>query len=331
MKKPFLPFLLCVAFSCAWGQNAQHADKASTPTGNAQASTPEISDATIVAKINGKDLSAGEVRAMMAQYPPEIRRSFAQNPVRMLNYVLMVQSLAAQARANGLDKKPELMNGLEFTRLNSLAQAELARYRESYHPSSAEEQKFYDEHSDRWMEAKFKAIYVSFQNEPAHAAQALTAEEAAREAALKSAAAQASTDPQKRTEAEAKARAEEIIKQLSGGADFAKLAAEYSDDKASAAKGGDFGTAGKYSPYPEVLKKALFALKPGQVSEAVRQPNGYYILRLEPFSKQPLSEVQSTIAQELARDHFNDWVKSIEARYNIDIVDPQYFAARPSR
>lgn len=333
MTKLVLPLLLSATVLCARGQDTPDAAHASKAAGNAQPDAQQATpDGTIVAKLkNGKEYTAGEIRSLIAQYPAQVQRSFAQNPVRTLNTILMMKSLAAQARADGLDKKHEFTSGAEFNRLNALAQAELARYRESYRPSPEEKQKFYEDHSDRWEEAKFKAIYVSFSNAPAPPAKPLNAEEAAKAAATRAASIESSSNSGQRTEAEAKARVDGIEKQLTAGAGFAKLAGEFSDDKTSAAKGGDFGTAGRYSPYPEALKKALFALKPGQVSEALREPGGYYILKLESISKLPLSEVQSTIEQELLRDHYNDWVKSIQARYNVDVLDAQYFAGHPPR
>jgi parvulin-like peptidyl-prolyl isomerase len=144
-------------------------------------------------------------------------------------------------------------------------------------------------------------------------------------------AAGAARSSKQRSEADAKARAENIYQQLIAGADFEKLAREFSDDKTSAAKGGDFGTAGRLSPYPEEMKKALFGLKPGGISAPLRQPSGYYILKAESLSKQPLSDVKAIIEKELSTNHFNDWIKSIEARYTVDVVDDQYFAGRPPR
>lgn len=275
--------------------------------------------------MGGKSYTAGQIRGLIAGFPEQIRKAYEGNPERALNYIFMLQSLAAEGRTIGLDKKSAYVDHTEFSRLNTLAQAELARYRDSYHPTPEEEQKFYGAHPDRWKQAKFKAIYVAFSNAPPPV-RVMTAEEAAKSAVTKQA-----PSPLQRTEAEAKARVDGIYNQLASGGDFSALAQKESDDKTSAAKGGDYGVAGPLSPYPEALKKALFALKPGQVSEVVRQPSGFYILKLDSVSNQPLSEVRAGIAKELSSDHFNDWIKGIEERYKVDVVDQQYFAGRPPR
>ena len=81
--------------------------------------------------------------------------------------------------------------------------------------------------------------------------------------------------------------------QLRGGADFAKLAEQYSEDPASKAAGGDFGVIKASSEYPAELKSAVFALKPGEVG-ALRQPTAYYIIRVEEKGPQPVNEVART-------------------------------------
>ena len=86
-----------------------------------------------------------------------------------------------------------------------------------------------------------------------------------------------------------------IVTQLRGGADFAKLAEQYSEDAASKAAGGDFGVIKASSDYPAELKSAVFALKPGEISEPIRQPTAFYIVRLEEKGPQPVDEIREPI------------------------------------
>ncbi len=74
--------------------------------------------------------------------------------------------------------------------------------------------------------------------------------------------------------------AEDLLKQLNEGADFAKLAKAYSDDKSNAADGGEIGVFGRGIMVKE-FEDAAFALKPGQLSDVVRTPFGFHIIRVD--------------------------------------------------
>ena len=76
--------------------------------------------------------------------------------------------------------------------------------------------------------------------------------------------------------AAAKAKAEDILKQLHNGADFATLAKKYSQDS-SASAGGDLGTFGR-GKMIKAFEDAAFALQPGQISGIVKTQFGYHII-----------------------------------------------------
>lgn len=75
-----------------------------------------------------------------------------------------------------------------------------------------------------------------------------------------------------------RARAEEVVKRLKSGADFAQLAATYSDAP-DALQGGAMGWRDQHR-LPEIFVQALAKLKPGEVSEVLRSPAGFHILKL---------------------------------------------------
>jgi len=75
-----------------------------------------------------------------------------------------------------------------------------------------------------------------------------------------------------------RARAQEVVQKLHSGGDFAQLAATYSDAP-DALKGGDMGWRNR-DRLPELFAGALAKLKPGGVSEVLRSPAGFHILKL---------------------------------------------------
>jgi peptidyl-prolyl cis-trans isomerase C len=79
--------------------------------------------------------------------------------------------------------------------------------------------------------------------------------------------------------AAAKAKAEAILKQIKGGADFAALAKADSQDPGSAKNGGDLGFFEKGEMVP-AFEQAAFALQVGQVSGVVESPFGFHIIKV---------------------------------------------------
>jgi peptidyl-prolyl cis-trans isomerase SurA len=75
-----------------------------------------------------------------------------------------------------------------------------------------------------------------------------------------------------------KARADEVSRQLRTGADYAKIAATYSDSP-DALKGGAIGWRDP-DRLPPIFANELRKLKPGQVTPVIRTNVGFYILKL---------------------------------------------------
>ncbi len=120
--------------------------------------------------------------------------------------------------------------------------------------------------------------------------------------------------PEPRNEEQTLALANELRQRLLNGEDFAKLAAEYSDDPGSAAQGGDLGWFGRgrmVSPFEE----AAFSLPVGEISEPVKTDFGYHIIQvLERDSAHPKDENQ--LAQERIQA-FQTWLNEQLAREDI--------------
>ncbi|HSU18515.1 MAG TPA: peptidyl-prolyl cis-trans isomerase [Acidobacteriaceae bacterium] len=104
-----------------------------------------------------------------------------------------------------------------------------------------------------------------------------------------------------KTDAAAKAKAEDVLKQLEGGAKFADLAKKYSDDPGSKDQGGELPMMPTSNLDPSYAKAAM-ALNPGQTSGLVRSQFGYHIIQTEAKDAahtKPLAEVHDIIAAQL--------------------------------
>ena len=85
-------------------------------------------------------------------------------------------------------------------------------------------------------------------------------------------------DPKEQDAAHAKAQ--DVLKQVKAGGNFADLAKKYSDDPGSAKNGGSLGFIGKGRTVPE-FEKAAFSLPKGGTSDLVQSSYGFHIIHVD--------------------------------------------------
>lgn len=266
----------------------------------------DISPDTVVARIKGQPVTAGQLRAIMQVIPAEAQKGLLKDGKTLLDYVAFMQKLAATAEKAHLDQQSPIKETLEAQRMLTMATAEFAAAQDAITVSGDEQKKYYQTHKDRYTQAKIKLLYVSFNNNPAP-----------------------QTDPKAKkilNEQEAKAKTEKLLSQIRAGADFVKLVRENSEDP-SKAKDGDFGTPVRRSEkvLPDDVITTIFAMKPGQVSDPVRTPIGYYLFRLEELSTQPYEEVSSDIFMEIRQSRFNEQMNEARKDLDVKIEKPEFF------
>lgn len=116
------------------------------------------------------------------------------------------------------------------------------------------------------------------------------------------------TDEEKEeAENKAKATAEDIIKQLDNGADFAELAKKYSKDDANKDEGGALGQFNK-GDMESTFETAAYALKVDEYTdEPVKTSYGYHIIKkTKEYDKKSLDEVKDEIIETLADEKINN-------------------------
>ena len=114
-----------------------------------------------------------------------------------------------------------------------------------------------------------------------------------------------------KTDAAAKAKAEALVKQIQGGANFADLAKKNSDDPGSKDTGGELGFAQRGHMVPE-FDNAIFTQKIGD-TKIIKTQFGYHIVQVEERQAartQQLNDVLPTIQATLIRQ------KSVAAQEN---------------
>jgi peptidyl-prolyl cis-trans isomerase C len=125
---------------------------------------------------------------------------------------------------------------------------------------------------------------------------------------------------------QARAKAQQVLKTLQGGADFATIARAQSMDPGSAKNGGDLGFFPKGQMEP-TFEKTAFGLKPGAMSGIVETPFGFHIIKvLERRGPRtaPLEEVGPDVKQFLTNQQreakIQAFVNDAKAKSKIEVL-----------
>ncbi len=127
-------------------------------------------------------------------------------------------------------------------------------------------------------------------------------------------------DSSQKETVEAKAR--EIAQRISSGADFAKLAGEFSEDP-SRAFGGDLGYISRGSALKEI-EDAAAALNKGEVSSPFLSPAGLHIIKLEDRIEgggidKARNKIRETLLQKAFEGRYREWKAGLREKAFIEI------------
>jgi peptidyl-prolyl cis-trans isomerase D len=135
------------------------------------------------------------------------------------------------------------------------------------------------------------------------------------------------TDEKKKNDAEQKTRAETILKQLRGGADFAELAKKVSEDTGSGAKGGDLGWVTR-GQMVKPFEDAVFSQQPGVIGDLVKTQYGYHIVQVmvrENAHVRSFEEVKPEIERAAKQKRANDLTTQLADKAAADLrKDPTH-------
>jgi len=270
-----------------------------TPAAPATAQT--VSDPVIV--------SAGEIAIHQKEFENAIKtlpaeyQSYAMGPGKkqFADDYLRMKLLAAKGMKEGLANDPEVVNQLSLLRENLVANAEIARLEKSIKVSDEDLKKAYDANVKDYEQVTARHILIAFKGSPA-----------------------AQPGKKELTEEEAKAKAEDLRKQIVAGADFAELAKKESDDTGSGSRGGDLGAFGPNQMVPE-FEQAAFAAKVGEVTPVVRTQYGYHVIKVEKHDSTPFDQVKATLERAEAKKRLQDQLDALKAEAK-PVYNDTYFA-----
>ncbi len=119
---------------------------------------------------------------------------------------------------------------------------------------------------------------------------------------------------------EAMKKALDIRMEIAKGMDFQAAAKQYSDDRASAQKGGDLGFFKKGDMVKE-FEDVAFRLKPGEVSDPVKTRFGWHIIKVAD-SRAIKNADKNKILEAKQAQAFNAWYGDLKAKAKVEIENP---------
>ena len=222
----------------------------------------------------------------------ELRQEFDRQQVKVkLEYAVLslddvakqVKPTEAELKAYYEQSKARYANAIPEKRQVRYLLADLGKLREQTAVTQADLERYYDDHRDQFRvpdRVNVRHIQVKLP-EPGP---------------------DGKLDP-KAVEA-ARAKAEDILRQLKAGADFAALAKKYSDDPGSKDNGGSLGWMERGRTSAE-FDQAAFSLAKGQVSDVVRDALGFHVIRVDDKQSahiQSLDEVKAQIEPQVKEE-----------------------------
>jgi peptidyl-prolyl cis-trans isomerase C len=98
-------------------------------------------------------------------------------------------------------------------------------------------------------------------------------------------------------------RANQILALARGDADFAQLAAQYSEEPGAAERGGDLGYFSTGDMIPQ-FEDAAFRLQPGEVSDLIETPFGIHIIKVEDKRLPDFESMRDTFRQQYIQQQY---------------------------
>ncbi|WP_181704491.1 peptidylprolyl isomerase [Chthonobacter rhizosphaerae] len=240
----------------------------------------------VLARVNGKDITKTEVDLALDVFGEQLAQvPEAARRTIVLDALIDMHVIADAAKADGLDQSQKFKDRMSFLSAQALRNTYI-------------EEKVQGAVTDEELKARYEKDLAGYE---------APEEVKARHILVK-------------TEEEARA----IIKDLDGGADFAKIAAEKSQDPGSKVNGGDLGFFTKGQMVPE-FETAAFALQPGAYTkDPVQSQFGWHVIKTDEKRTQPaptFEEVREQVASVVQREKFQEVLGDLKGKAKVERLD----------
>jgi peptidyl-prolyl cis-trans isomerase C len=239
----------------------------------------------VLATVNGKPITSEMVAVFVRANSGgrDIQLNDEQRR-QVVNNLVDFELLAQEARKNGVADQPDFKAELAVYENNQLARLYMKQYLDSHQVTDAQ------------LQAAFQARVKAGKVTPVYKARHILVDD--------------------------EALARKIIAQLGKGADFGKLAQQYSKDKNSAVNGGELGDWISPDGLVPEFSKAMVALKKGEYTkQPVHSQYGWHVIQLEDVQQPSLEQLRPQLADELQNKSVEDFMNKLRGSAQVKIND----------
>jgi peptidyl-prolyl cis-trans isomerase C len=234
---------------------------------------------------------------------PEQYRSVARGSGRkqLADNIVRIEILSQEGKRRKLDETSAYRTQSTFEDANILANMAYEQIGKDAKLDEADVRKYFEAHKAEFEQVRARHILIRMSGSPSPVR----------------------PGQKDLTEAEALAKAQDLRKRIQAGEDFAQLAQKESDDTGSGANGGDLGFFHRGQMVP-TFEQAAFAMQPGDLSEPVKSPFGYHVIKVEAKETKSFDEVRPELERRMRPEQAQKTVDELQKK-TPPVLDPDFF------
>lgn len=249
-----------------------------------------------IATLCGRTWRQSEIETMLNAVGGAPRANYAANPKGFLETFALVCRLADIAKEKGYDKQQPYASVLFFNEMQFLSIASTNLHEKEILVTPEDQKAYFEAHKAEFRSPKMKMVVIRVKT-PDY--------------------------PNGHHLSEADDLSKSVTAKARAGQDFLQLVKQFSEDEESKGHAGDATGINVLDPnFPGPARTAILQMNPGDVTEPVRLPRGFYVFRVEGFESPSFEQVRDDIYVRLKQERFTQWMEDIKKGIKIDYKGP---------
>jgi foldase protein PrsA len=257
--------------------------------------------------VNGRKITVSEFKRLMEAQDQGMKAMAATQPEAFLEQYALYESVLVAAEKAGLAQKSPFQERIAMSRRQILVSGYIDEMHKGFVIPEEDAKKFYDGNQDMYQQAMVRVIFLS---------------KAAESRDLATGEVVTASTPE-----EIQAKAAKAAERAREGEDFAKLAKEYSDDKNTAEKGGEFPHPVRPTSanVPAHIRLPILEAKAGDIVGPIEHDTGFYVFKVLSNGIGSFDENKDFIVKQLKDARLKHWLDGFKKESSVTIENEALF------